>query len=65
MKKYAILLSKLDSLFCTLQDNLQILRDLSLLQVQMRDLDGYKVWINNEILRNCSICSEINSSEKK
>ncbi len=25
------------------QDNLQILRDLSLLQVQMRDLEGYKV----------------------
>lgn len=26
-----------------LQDNLQILRDLSLLQIQMRDLEGYKV----------------------
>jgi len=25
------------------KDNIQILRDLSLLQVQMRDLDGYKV----------------------
>ena len=25
------------------QDNLQILRDLSLLQIQMRDLEGYKV----------------------
>ena len=25
------------------KDNLQILRDLSLLQIQMRDLDGYKV----------------------
>ena len=24
-------------------DNIQILRDLSLLQIQMRDLDGYKV----------------------
>ena len=24
-------------------DNLQILRDLSLLQIQMRDLDGYRV----------------------
>ena len=28
-------------------DNIQILRDLSLLQIQMRDLDGYKVilWV--------------------
>lgn len=25
------------------RDNLQILRDLSLLQIQMRDLEGYKV----------------------
>ena len=25
------------------QDNLQILRDLSLLQIQMRDLEGYRV----------------------
>ena len=25
------------------KDNLQILRDLSLLQVQMRDLEGYRV----------------------
>lgn len=25
------------------KDNLQILRDLSLLQIQMRDLEGYKV----------------------
>lgn len=25
------------------KDNLQILRDLSLLQIQMRDLDGYRV----------------------
>jgi len=25
------------------QDSLTILRDLSLLQIQMRDLDGYKV----------------------
>ncbi len=24
-------------------ENIQILRDLSLLQIQMRDLDGYKV----------------------
>jgi hypothetical protein len=24
-------------------ENLQILRDLSLLQIQMRDLDGYRV----------------------
>jgi len=30
-------------IMCTLQDNLQILRDLSLLQIQMRDLDGYRV----------------------
>lgn len=29
-------------IFC-LQDNLQILRDLSLLQIQMRDLEGYRV----------------------
>ena len=26
-----------------LQDNIQILRDLSLLQIQMRDLEGYRV----------------------
>ena len=26
-----------------LQDNLQIMRDLSLLQIQMRDYDGYRV----------------------
>lgn len=26
------------------KDNMQILRDLSLLQIQMRDFDGYKVW---------------------
>lgn len=25
------------------RDNMQILRDLSLLQIQMRDLDGYRV----------------------
>jgi peptide alpha-N-acetyltransferase len=25
------------------KDNLQILRDLSLLQIQMRDLEGYRV----------------------
>ena len=25
------------------KDNMQILRDLSLLQIQMRDLEGYKV----------------------
>ena len=31
--------------FDILQDNLQILRDLSLLQIQMRDLEGYKVGI--------------------
>ena len=28
---------------CCCQDNLQILRDLSLLQIQMRDLEGYRV----------------------
>ena len=28
-----------------LQDNLQIMRDLSLLQIQMRDYDGYRVCI--------------------
>lgn len=27
------------------KDNLQILRDLSLLQIQMRDLEGYRVRI--------------------
>ena len=26
-----------------LQENIQILRDLSLLQIQMRDLEGYRV----------------------
>lgn len=26
------------------KDNIQILRDLSLLQIQMRDLEGYKVY---------------------
>uniref|UniRef100_A0A915K8L6 N-alpha-acetyltransferase 16, NatA auxiliary subunit n=1 Tax=Romanomermis culicivorax TaxID=13658 RepID=A0A915K8L6_ROMCU len=40
-----------------LQENLQILRDLSLLQLQMRDLDGYKVcytflqFLNSEFYR--------------
>ena len=29
--------------FFYLQDNLQILRDLSLLQIQMRDIEGYRV----------------------
>lgn len=33
------------------KDNLQILRDLSLLQIQMRDLEGYRV-INYFILNN-------------
>ena len=28
------------------KDNIQILRDLSLLQIQMRDLEGYKVGIH-------------------
>lgn len=28
------------------KDNLQILRDLSLLQIQMRDLEGYRVSIS-------------------
>ena len=27
----------------SLQENIQILRDLSLLQIQMRDLEGYRV----------------------
>lgn len=27
------------------KDNIQILRDLSLLQIQMRDLEGYRVYI--------------------
>ena len=30
-------------LLILLQENLQILRDLSLLQIQMRDLEGYRV----------------------
>lgn len=29
--------------FLSLQENIQILRDLSLLQIQMRDLEGYRV----------------------
>lgn len=33
------------------KDNIQILRDLSLLQVQMRDLDGYKVFIIKKFKR--------------
>lgn len=32
------------------KDNLQILRDLSLLQIQMRDLEGYRVSI---LLNSC------------
>lgn len=28
------------------KDNLQILRDLSLLQIQMRDLEGYRVSVS-------------------
>lgn len=47
------------------KDNIQILRDLSLLQIQMRDLEGYKVNItplfivygtplNPLVCRNCS-----------
>lgn len=32
------------------KDNLQILRDLSLLQIQMRDLEGYRVSILFEFL---------------
>lgn len=31
------------------KDNIQILRDLSLLQIQMRDLDGYKVGENGKV----------------
>lgn len=30
------------------KDNLQILRDLSLLQIQMRDLEGYRVRVARE-----------------
>ena len=30
-------------MFSVLKDNIQILRDLSLLQIQMRDLDGFRV----------------------
>ena len=32
------------------KDNLQILRDLSLLQIQMRDLEGYRVRITSQRL---------------
>ena len=32
-------------------DNIQILRDLSLLQIQMRDLDGYKVFPRFNLLK--------------
>jgi N-alpha-acetyltransferase 15/16, NatA auxiliary subunit len=32
------------------KDNIQILRDLSLLQIQMGDLEGYRVsWLHNPI----------------
>ncbi len=31
----------------SLQDNMQILRDLSLLQIQMRDLEGYRVSVSD------------------
>jgi len=30
-----------------LQENIQILRDLSLLQIQMRDLEGFRVRVKN------------------
>ena len=33
------------------KDNIQILRDLSLLQIQMRDLEGYKVRFGPSLLR--------------
>ena len=33
-----------------LQDNLQILRDLSLLQIQTKDLEGYKVSTYSEAM---------------
>ena len=32
-----------------LQENIQILRDLSLLQIQMRDLEGYRVGSNRQL----------------
>lgn len=32
-----------------LQDNLQIMRDLSLLQIQMRDYEGYRVSIGHTV----------------
>ena len=53
--------SKCESVKCTvvLQDNLQILRDLSLLQIQMRDLEGYRVRKQHPcvLLRLSCICS--------
>jgi len=33
------------------RDNLQILRDLSLLQIQMRDLEGYRVRVTQRAVR--------------
>ncbi len=38
------------------KDNLQILRDLSLLQIQMRDLEGYRVSFN--LFAELQYCSE-------
>ena len=34
------------------KDNVQILRDLSLLQIQIRDYEGYKVFFVRILLRN-------------
>ena len=31
------------------QDNIQILRDLSLLQIQMRDLEGFRVSVDTHL----------------
>lgn len=37
------------------KENIQILRDLSLLQIQMRDLEGYKVSNNYSVFHCCYI----------
>ena len=40
-----------------LQENIQILRDLSLLQIQMRDLEGYRVGLTEGFVT--AFCSVI------
>lgn len=40
---YFSALFNVDNLYISIQENLHILRDLSMLQVHMRDLEGYRV----------------------